>query len=118
MMNLRAPHLPIFGAIFVVVSYRYYPATNFAFLDGRDDPQYVTGNVKIKSLASGNPVRIFTSFDMGNYAPAHILSYASEYYFCLFRKIRGWFSGLVNHQAHDTKRFQPHGRSENCALFW
>jgi len=34
------------------------------------------------------------------------------------RKIRGWISVQVNHQAHDTKRFQPHGRSENRTLFW
>lgn len=73
MMNLRARHLLIFGAIFVVISYLYYPATNFAFLDGWDDPQYITENVKIQSLAYGNLVRIFTSFDMGNYAPVHIL---------------------------------------------
>lgn len=81
MMNFRMRHLLIFVALLVVVSYLYYPTTNYAFLDGWDDPEYITENPKIRSLAPGNLVRIFTSFDMGNYAPVHILSHAVEYYF-------------------------------------
>lgn len=80
-MNLRMRHLLIFGALLVVVSYLYYPTTNYAFLDTWDDPEYVTENPKIRSLAPANLVRIFTSFDVGNYAPVHILSHAVEYYF-------------------------------------
>ena len=80
-MKITTRHLLIFCSIFGVIFYLYLPSTDFGFLDGWDDPQYITENFKIHSLAFGNLVRIFTSFDMGNYAPVHILSYAIDYYF-------------------------------------
>ena len=80
-MKSTSRYLLIFGLIFAAIFYIYLPSTSFGFLDGWDDPQYITENIKIHSLAFGNLVRIFTSFDMGNYAPVHILSYAIDYYF-------------------------------------
>jgi Flp pilus assembly protein TadD len=67
------------ATLLLVIAYLYHPATAFPFLDGWDDPEYVTANPKIRSLAFANLIRIFTSFDMGNYAPIQILSYAVEY---------------------------------------
>ena len=69
---------PILGGILLVALLAYLPAFNCEFVNW-DDDEYVTKNLLIQNLSGENVKQMFTGFNVSNYHPLTMLSYALNY---------------------------------------
>lgn len=105
MQILRRDILIFIGIILLITAVSYYPALKNGMLEW-DDNAYIINNPKIHHISLKSLSKIATSFDIGNYQPVTLLSYAIEYHF-------GGGNPRLYHATNIALHFA------NCALlFW
>jgi tetratricopeptide (TPR) repeat protein len=89
----------------VVTVVTYLPSLNNGFTNW-DDPAYVVANTSVRDLSVAGVKRIFSGFQIGNYHPLTVLSYAID--FRLFGTASyGWHvSSLLLHVAASLAAFR------------